>query len=107
VLIAAGMILGGGAMVYLTQLTVTSSYATGVLPALALTAAARHFSAHHTGPMSSAVAATHGYTVAFTTSAALFGVGAVLAIILLPSRRRLQELRAAAVTAGRPPPAPG
>jgi hypothetical protein len=157
VLIAAGMILGGGAMVYLTQLTVTSSYATGVLPALialgfgmvispaintatsgvarrdsgvasalvntmrqvggsigtaalstiALTSAARHFSAHHTGPISSAVAATHGYTVAFTTSAALFGVGAVLAIILLPSRRRLQELRAAAVTAGRPPPAPG
>ena len=29
-LIATGMLLGGGAMAYLTQLTVTSSYASGV-----------------------------------------------------------------------------
>src|SRR5260370_29613040 len=34
VLIATGMLLGAGAMTYLTQLTVTSSYAGGVLPAL-------------------------------------------------------------------------
>ena len=33
-LIATGMLLGGGAMAYLTQLTVTSSYAVSVLPAL-------------------------------------------------------------------------
>ena len=33
-LIAAGMLLGGGAMAYLTQLTVTSSYEVSVLPAL-------------------------------------------------------------------------
>ena len=33
-LITTGMVLGGGAMGYLTQLTVTSSYATSVLPAL-------------------------------------------------------------------------
>ncbi len=34
VLIAAGMLLGVGGMVYLTQVTVTSSYDTAVLPAL-------------------------------------------------------------------------
>ena len=33
-LIATGMLLGAGAMAYLTQLTVTSSYAGGILPAL-------------------------------------------------------------------------
>ena len=34
VLITTGMLLGAGAMTYLTQLTVTSSYVGGVLPAL-------------------------------------------------------------------------
>src|SRR5580692_8802097 len=34
VLITTGMLFGTGAMTYLTQLTVTSSYASGVLPAL-------------------------------------------------------------------------
>jgi EmrB/QacA subfamily drug resistance transporter len=154
VLIATGMLLGGAAMFYLTELTVTSSYASGVLPALlvmgagfgmiispaintatagvspqdsgvasalvntmqqvggsigtaalstiALTAAASYLAAHHTGPLAPATAATHGYTVAFATSAALFGVGVLLAIVLLPSKRRLGELRAAASA---PPPA--
>jgi len=36
VLIATGMLFGCGAMAYLTQLTVTSSYAGGVLPALVI-----------------------------------------------------------------------
>ena len=49
------------------------------------------------------MAAVHGYTVAFTVSAALFGVGAVVAVLLLPSRRRLEELRALAQTAGAAP----
>jgi len=42
-------------------------------------------------------------------SAVLFGVGAVVAVLLLPSRRRLEELRALAQTAGAAPaisPAP-
>jgi hypothetical protein len=34
VLIAGGMLLGGGAMIYLTRLTATSGYASAVLPAL-------------------------------------------------------------------------
>jgi EmrB/QacA subfamily drug resistance transporter len=36
VLISSGLLVGGAAMGYLTQLTVTSSYASGVLPALIL-----------------------------------------------------------------------
>jgi EmrB/QacA subfamily drug resistance transporter len=150
-LIATGMLLGAGAMAYLTQITVTSGYAAGVLPALlalgvgfgmiispaintatagvqrqdsgvasalvntmqqvggsigtaalstiALTATASYLAAHHTGPLAPAVAAVHGYTLAFTVSAALFGLGVVLAIVLLPSRRRLEELRSAAASA--------
>jgi len=148
VLITTGMLLGAGAMTYLTQLTVTSSYAGGVLPALlilglgfgmifapaintatagvqrqdsgvasalvntmqqvggsigtallstiALTATTSYLVAHHTGRLAPAIAATHGYTVAFAVSAGIFGLGVILAIVLLPSRQRLAELRAAA-----------
>ena len=39
----------------------------------------------------------HGYSVAFTVSAVLFGVGVVVAALLLPSRRRLEELRNASL----------
>jgi len=159
-LIAAGMLLGVAGMAYLTQVSVSSSYAGGVLPALivlglgfglifapaintatfgvaredsgvasalvntmqqvggsigtsalstfALTATASYLVAHHTGPLAPAVAATHGYTVAFTISAALFGAGFILAILLLPSKRRVDELRSAAapVTAVPTPAAP-
>ena len=35
----------------------------------------------------------HGYDVAFAVSATLFGIGALVAVLLLPSRRRLEELR--------------
>jgi EmrB/QacA subfamily drug resistance transporter len=151
VLIAAGMLLGAGGMAYLTQVTVTSSYAGAVLPALlilglgfgmifapaintatagvrredsgvasalvntmqqvggsigtsalstiALTATASYLVAHHTSPLAPAIAATHGYTLAFAISAALLGLGFILAIVLLPSKRRQAELRAAAITA--------
>ena len=144
-LIVTGMLLGGGAMTYLTQLTVTSSYAADIVPALvamglgfgmifapaintatagvarqdsgvasalvntmqqvggsigtaalstvALTATASYLTAHHTGQLASVTAAVHGYTVAFAVSAVLFGIGALAAVLLLPSRRRLEELR--------------
>jgi EmrB/QacA subfamily drug resistance transporter len=155
VLIAAGMLLGCGGMAYLTQITVTASYASAVLPALlvlglgfgmifapaintatagvarqdsgvasalvntmqqvggsigtsalstiALTATASYLISHHTSPLAPAAAATHGYTVAFTVSAVLLGLGFILAILLLPSKQRLAELRSAAA----PVPAPG
>jgi hypothetical protein len=159
-LIATGMLLGTGGMTYLTQLTVTSSYAGGVLPALlilglgfgmifapaintatagvprqdsgvasalvntmqqvggsigtaalstiALTATASYLAAHRTGPQAPAIAATHGYTEAFAVSAGIFGLGVILAIVLLPSRQRLAELRTAAAAAAEaaPPAAP-
>jgi EmrB/QacA subfamily drug resistance transporter len=151
VLIAAGMLLGTGGMVYLTQVSVNSSYVGGVLPALlilglgfgmifapgintatagvrredsgvasalvntmqqvggsigtsalstiALTATASYLVAHHASPLAPAIAATHGYTLAFAISAALLGLGFILAIVLLPSKRRLAELRTAATKA--------
>jgi EmrB/QacA subfamily drug resistance transporter len=144
-LIATGMLLGVIGMIYLTRLTVTSSYLSGILPALlvmglgfglifapaintatagvrredsgvasalvntgqqvggsigtsalstvALTATTSYLAAHHTGALAQATAAVHGYTLAFTVSAVLFGLGVILAITLLPSRRRLEELR--------------
>jgi EmrB/QacA subfamily drug resistance transporter len=161
VLIAAGMLLGSGGMVYLTQVSVNSSYVGGLLPALlilglgfgmifapginaatagvrredsgvasalvntvqqvggsigtsalstiALTATASYLVAHHASPQAPAIAATHGYTLAFAISAALMGLGFILAIVLLPSKRRLAELRTATTTAAArtaPEPAP-
>jgi EmrB/QacA subfamily drug resistance transporter len=148
-LILTGTLLGGGAMAYLTQLTVTSSYATSVLPALlalglgfgmifspaintatagvsrqdsgvasalvntmqqvggsigtaalstvALTATATYLAVHHAGRLAPVTASVHGYTVAFAVSAALLGLGALVAILLLPSRRRLQDMQNAAL----------
>ena len=144
-LIVTGMLLGAGSMAYLTQLTVTSSYAVDIVPPLvamglgfgmifspaintatagvdrrdsgvasalvntmqqvggsigtaalstvALTATTSYLTTHHTGRLAPAIAAVHGYSLAFTVSAALFGLGAVVAVLLLPSRRRLEELR--------------
>ena len=158
VLIATGMLLGAGAMSYLAQLTVTSSYLGGILPPLvimglgfgmifapaintatagvqrqdsgvasalvntmqqvggsigtaalstiALTSTATYLATHHTGSLAPAIAATHGYTTAFTVSAGIFGLGVILAIVLLPSRQRLADLRAAATTAEAAPAAP-
>jgi EmrB/QacA subfamily drug resistance transporter len=163
-LIASGMLLGVIGMIYLTRLTATSSYLSGILPALlvmglgfglifapaintatagvgredsgvasalvntmqqvggsigtsalstiALTATTSYLVAHHTGPLAQATAAVHGYTLAFTVSAGLFVLGVILAIALLPSRRRLEELRnevappAPAPAAPEPAPAP-
>ena len=142
-LITSGMLLGTGGMVYLTQVSVNSSYVGGVLPALLLlglgfglifapgintaTAGVRprglrgclragqhsatgrrldrdlrpqHYRADRNrqlsgsppcGPLAPAIAATHGYTLAFAISAGLLGLGFILAIALLPSRSGLEE----------------
>jgi EmrB/QacA subfamily drug resistance transporter len=156
-LVTAGMLLGAAGAAYLAQLTVTSSYLGGVLPALLImglgfglifasavnsatagvprqdsgvasalvntmqqvggsigisvlstitaSATTSYLIAHHTGPQAPAIAATHGYTLAFTISAALLGLGAILAILMLPSRKRLEELTGEA-SALIPEPAP-
>ena len=79
-----------------TMQQVGGSIGTAALSTVALTATASYLTAHHTEPLAAATAAVHGYSVAFTVSAILFGVGAVAAALLVPSRRRLEELRAAA-----------
>ena len=90
-----------------TMQQVGGSIGTSALSTIALTATASYLAAHHTGPVAPLTAATHGYTVAFSVSAGIFGLGVILAIVLLPSRQRLAELRAAATTAAEAaPPAP-
>jgi MFS family permease len=79
-----------------TMQQVGGSIGTSALSTIALTATASYLAAHHTGALAPAIAATHGYTLAFTVLAALLGLGVILAVVLLPSRRRLAELRTAA-----------
>ncbi|MGX7678616.1 MFS transporter [Jatrophihabitans sp. DSM 45814] len=159
VLMASGMLLGAGALAYLSKLTVTSTYQTSVLPALlvlglgfgmilspaintatagvrredsgvasalvntmqqvggsigvsalstvALTTTASYQAAHHSGALATAIAVTRGYTTAFTVAAVVLGLGVILAVVMVPSRRRLAELRTADHTspATAPPPA--
>jgi EmrB/QacA subfamily drug resistance transporter len=143
-LIAAGMLLSAGGLVLLTQISVTSSYVSGLLPGvlilglglglifahaintatagvaredsgvasalvntmqqvggsigtaalstIALSATASYLIGHDAGPQTQAIAATYGYTTAFGVSAGLLLVGFLLAIVLLPPRRRLTGL---------------
>jgi EmrB/QacA subfamily drug resistance transporter len=85
-----------------TMQQVGGSIGTSALSTVALTAAASYLAAHHTSPLAPAIAATHGYTQAFAISAALLGAGFLLTMALLPSKRRLDQLRASAAVA---PPA--
>jgi EmrB/QacA subfamily drug resistance transporter len=78
-----------------TMQQVGGSIGTSALSTAALTATASYLVLHHTGPLAPAAAATHGFTLAFTISAALLGFGFILAVVLLPSRHRLEELRRA------------
>jgi len=79
-----------------TMQQVGGSIATAALSTVALTATATYLTAHHVGRLAPATAAVHGFSVAFAVSASLFALGALAAVLLLPSRRRLQELRNAA-----------
>jgi EmrB/QacA subfamily drug resistance transporter len=76
-----------------TMQQVGGSIGTSALSTIALTATASYLASHHTGTLAPTIAATHGYTLAFTVSAALLGLGVILTVILLPSKRRLTELR--------------
>jgi EmrB/QacA subfamily drug resistance transporter len=91
-----------------TMQQVGGSIGTSALSTIALSTAAGYLASHHAGPLAPAIAATRGYTVGFGISCGLFGLGFVLAIVLLPSKRRLAELRdaALAVPAAAPHPAP-
>src|SRR6266700_7034496 len=75
-----------------TMQQVGGSVGISVLSTITASATTSYLIAHHTGPRAPAIAATHGYTLAFTISAALLGLGAILSILMLPSRNRLEEL---------------
>jgi EmrB/QacA subfamily drug resistance transporter len=75
-----------------TMQQVGGSIGISVLSTIAASATTSYLIAHHTGPQAPAAAATHGYTLTFAISAALLGLGAILAILMLPSRKRLEEL---------------
>jgi hypothetical protein len=85
-----------------TMQQVVGSIGISALSTIALTATASYLITHHTSPLAPAIAATHGYTTAFTVSATLLGLGFILAIVLLPSKHRLAELRNAAATVAAP-----
>ncbi len=90
-----------------TMQQVGGSIGTAALSTIALTATTSYLAAHPTGPLAPAIAATYGYTAAFAVSAGVFGLGVILAVVLLPSRQRLAELRAAAAEVAHPAaPAP-
>jgi len=89
-----------------TMQQVGGSIGTSALSTFALTATASYLVAHHTSRLAPAIAATHGYTVAFTLSAALLGLGFILTIVLVPTRRRLEELRRAEAAPALATPAP-
>jgi MFS family permease len=85
---------------------VGGSIGVSVLSTIAASATASYLVIHHAGPQAAAIAATHGYTLAFTISASLLGLGAILAVLMLPSHRRLKELVSEApVLITTPPPA--
>jgi hypothetical protein len=89
-----------------TMQQVGGSIGLSALSTVALTATASYLAVHHTGPLAPAIAATHGYTTAFTVAAAILGFGVIIAVVLLPSRRRLADVRAAAEPAPAPEPQP-
>jgi hypothetical protein len=89
-----------------TMQQVGGSIGTAALSTVALTATATSLAVHHAaGPLAQATAAVHGYTLAFAVSATLLGIGALVAVLLLPSRRRLEELRNMEPTASAAPTA--
>jgi hypothetical protein len=88
-----------------TMQQVGGSIGTSALSTIALSATASYLISHHTSPLTPAIAATHGYTIAFAISAGLFGLGVILAIVLLPSKRRLGQLRSVADAAEAAPAA--
>jgi hypothetical protein len=59
---------------------------TALLSTLAASAASSYTAAHRPAADLAAQAAVHGYTTAFTWSAAIFALGALASWLLLPSR---------------------
>jgi EmrB/QacA subfamily drug resistance transporter len=82
-----------------TMQQVGGSVGTAVLSTLAASATAGYLTSHSALPHARAIAATHGYTVAWTTCSALFAVGAILGASFFPSKARIAQIREAAAQA--------
>ncbi len=92
---------GVAAALVSTMQQVGGSIGTAVLSTI-VASATTSYAQSHVGS-SAFVSATHGYTVAFLTSALIFAAGAVLAAALFPSKARLAEMRnSAEVVEARP-----
>jgi len=74
-----------------TMQQVGGSIGVSILSTVAASATTSYLLTHHTGAQAAAAAATHGYTLAFTISAALLGLGALLTVLMLPSHRKSSE----------------
>ena len=82
------------AMVNVSQ-QVGGSIGTALLSTIAVTATASFATSHVGSPGLAAQAAVHGYTTAFTWSAAIFVIGAVFSGALLRPRSQTAQVRSA------------
>jgi EmrB/QacA subfamily drug resistance transporter len=79
-----------------TSQQVGGSVGTALLSTIFASAAASYASAHTSATGVAGAAAVHGYTTAFEWAAGLFGLGLLVALLVLPSQRRTRGLRARA-----------
>jgi EmrB/QacA subfamily drug resistance transporter len=77
----------GSAMVNTSQ-QVGGSVGTALLSTLFASSAAAYSAAHAHAPDPTNAAAIHGYTTAFAWAAGIYGLGLVLALLILPSPRK-------------------
>ena len=87
---------GVAAALVSTMQQVGGSIGTAVMSTIAASATTTYASAHARVTGFDPAAATHGYATVFLTSALVFGVGAILAAILFPSKERLAAMRQSA-----------
>jgi hypothetical protein len=71
-----------------TSQQVGGSVGTALLSTLFASAASAYATSHRGAPGLSGAAAIHGYTVAFSWAAGIFGVGLLLALLILPAAPR-------------------
>lgn len=84
---------GVAAALVSTMQQVGGSVGTALLSTIAAAATTSYASSHARTVGFDAAAATHGYTVAFLTSALIFAAGGVLAAVMFPSKQRLSAMR--------------
>jgi EmrB/QacA subfamily drug resistance transporter len=90
---------GVAAALVSTMQQIGGSIGTAVLSTIAASVTATYASAHVAVAGLKAVAATHGYSTVFLTSAIFFAIGGVLAAAFFPSKARLSAMRESAAAA--------